>query len=350
MPRDWYVNESELDDFQVQIINRRSDRSFIVRGCAGSGKTILALWKAKEIAEKEKGSYYVIVFTRALRQFINDGIKAIGLDSDRITYHWIWEKNLGAPSADYIIVDEAQDFTRSQIEALKNKAKKAVIFYGDSAQQLYMNLHSEPTMTLEQISTLTNLPMEQLVYNHRLPKKIARFAQFISSVDDELERRCVNEGDNLPDVLKLSSITEQYNFIIKTITNRNLTDVGILFPHNNDVEKAYKYFQEKGINCEARYSKGPSINIMNLNFATDNPKLLTYHSAKGLQFESVFLPNCYEEGESFRNPTYVAITRSYSDVFILHSGNLSSFFNDVPKEYYNTNMTSEKSQFDNFGF
>ena len=42
--RSFFVRDSELDDYQRKIINKRTDNSFIVKGCAGSGKSILALW------------------------------------------------------------------------------------------------------------------------------------------------------------------------------------------------------------------------------------------------------------------------------------------------------------------
>ena len=45
--RNFFVRETELDDYQRLIINKRTNNSFIVKGCAGSGKSILALWKAK---------------------------------------------------------------------------------------------------------------------------------------------------------------------------------------------------------------------------------------------------------------------------------------------------------------
>lgn len=47
--RSFYVKDSELDDYQVKVINKKTDNSYIVKGCAGSGKSILALWKAKQI-------------------------------------------------------------------------------------------------------------------------------------------------------------------------------------------------------------------------------------------------------------------------------------------------------------
>ena len=80
----WYINESELDDYQVPIIQKKMSNSFVVKGCAGSGKTVLALWKAREINDSNLGTYYVIVYTKALRQFINDGINEIGLSQSRV--------------------------------------------------------------------------------------------------------------------------------------------------------------------------------------------------------------------------------------------------------------------------
>ena len=53
MKKDWMILESQLDDIQFRIINSTLDKSLIVSGCAGSGKSVLALIQAKRI-EKEK--------------------------------------------------------------------------------------------------------------------------------------------------------------------------------------------------------------------------------------------------------------------------------------------------------
>ena len=66
--RSFYVKDSELDDYQVKVINKKTDNSYIVKGCAGSGKSILALWKAKQIQEQNKGSYLYVVYTKALKR------------------------------------------------------------------------------------------------------------------------------------------------------------------------------------------------------------------------------------------------------------------------------------------
>lgn len=207
--------------------------------------------------------------------------------------------------------------------------------YGDSAQQLYTFIKDKQTVSMEDIQYFTKFPVEQLVFNHRLPKKIARLAQYLNSESDELEERCTEEGVEKPKIIKYNNITEQYDAIISLIQNKNMEDVGILFRHNDEVERAYEYFKNHGVNVEAKYGQ-----FMDLDFSSDNPKMMTYHSSKGLQFEHVFIPECTVEDDANRNPLYVAVTRTYRALYIMHSGNLSSLFDDVPTSLYDTSLTS----------
>ena len=55
MPRNFFIQESQLDDYQHLVINSTAS-SLVVKGCAGSGKSILALWKAKrQMIERYEG-------------------------------------------------------------------------------------------------------------------------------------------------------------------------------------------------------------------------------------------------------------------------------------------------------
>ena len=346
MPRrSFFIRESELSDDQRQVINRRSDNSFIVKGCAGSGKSILALWKAKQIQDEDKGTFLFVVFTKALKQYMSDGVSQIGIHANCIeNYHqcfywtrdpetnkWIqgdWKKG----SYDYVIVDEAQDFSKEDILLFKSKANKALLLYGDSAQQLYTFIKDKTAISMEEMVYITRFPTEQLVFNHRLPKKVARIAEYINSESDVLERRCQNEGAELPKIYQYQTFEEQLDAIVQIIRNRNFEDVGILFRHKEEVLRAANYLKTHGLpNIEAKTEE-----YIDLNFKSDNPKIMTYHSAKGLQFEAVFIPECTCSDNDDRNPLYVAITRTYQTLYIMHSGNLSSFFDDVPRHLYET--------------
>jgi superfamily I DNA/RNA helicase len=335
--KSFYIKDSELDEYQVQVIQRRTNKSFIVKGCAGSGKSILALWKVKQIQEEGMGSFYFIVFTKTLKQYMRDGIRSINLNNDRVLYHHEWIQ-AGSPSADYIIVDEAQDFTADQIGHFRSKADTALLLYGDSAQQIY-KFRTPPPISMEQIGSQTGFPSEQLVFNHRLPKKIARVAELISNTDDELEMRCKNEGSELPKILKYQSWTDQLDAIIHIVKSRQFEDVGIFFRLNRDVERAYNYFTENGLNVEAKFN-----GTINLNFDNPAPKITTFHSGKGLQYEAVFIPDCSFEYDDTRNPLYVALTRSYQSLFIMYSGQLSSFFDEIPSNLYETSLDTRTGE------
>lgn len=330
--RDFFIKESELDDYQVVVLQKRVTKSSIVQGCAGSGKSILALHRVKQIQEQNIGSFYFILFTRTLKQYMQDGIDSLGLRSDRVTYHWHWENKLHAPNADFIIVDEAQDFSEYDIKLFQSKAKKALILFGDSAQQIYKFRNPAP-ISIEQIAAITAIPPMNLMFNHRLPKKIARLAERITDSDDDLELRCKNEGVEKPKVLRFNTLNQQLDKIIEIVNNRQLDDVGILFRHNDDVQHAKSYFDGKGFRVESKINRE-----MDIDFDSSNPKLTTYHSSKGLQFEAVFIPNCDVSDDDDRNPLYVAITRTYKSLFIMHSGNLSRFIEDVPSDLYDTSL------------
>ena len=134
MKKDWMIVESELDADQIRILTATLDRSCIVEGCAGSGKSILALIKAQRIQKERGNNYRVIVFTKALCRYMNTGRVALGLTRD-FEYYYRWSKS--KHPADYIIVDEIQDFSKEEIEEFIDATNKHFFFFGDTAQSLY---------------------------------------------------------------------------------------------------------------------------------------------------------------------------------------------------------------------
>ncbi len=342
MPKQsFFVNEDELDDFQIQLLQKRIDRSMVVSGCAGSGKSILALWKAKQIQDLRDGTTYnFIVFTKALNQYMSDGIRNIGLKNHNFFYHYQWKKR-GCPKADYIIVDEIQDFESNEIAEFKAAANRAFYFWGDSAQSIYRGL--KDTQDILSIASEAQIEPEKLHFNHRLPRTIARFAAPLTS-DEELVQRCRKEGEEKPFILRYETFEQQLDMVMKQISNRHIVDAAIMLPTNQQVQQAYAYLRSKGHAIEAKFDDRENYqnSRMDLNFDSDNPKLMTYHSSKGLQFEAVFLPECDMTEEKYITPLYVAITRSYKYLFITYSNFLSTFFDVIPTNLYSTSFDKEK--------
>lgn len=151
MKKDWMIKESELDDDQIKVLTATLDKSCVISGCAGSGKSVLALIKAQRIQKERGDNYEIIVYTKALCHYMNSGREELGLTKP-FYYHWQWKNRLSCPSADYVIVDEIQDFEEEEIREFIQATNKHFFFFGDTAQSIYEGL--KQTLPLEDIGYL----------------------------------------------------------------------------------------------------------------------------------------------------------------------------------------------------
>ena len=78
------------------------------------------------------------------------------------------------------------------------------------------------------------------------------------------------------------------------------------------LESVKEYFERKNFSNEAKINENSD-----LDFDSELPKIITFHSSKGLQFETIFIPFCdYPIHDSwlithYKNPLYVGLTRTY---------------------------------------
>lgn len=343
--KDWMLTESELDDDQLLVLNATLDKSCIVEGCAGSGKSVLALIKAQRI-QKEKGdNYEIIVFTKALCQYMNAGRQQLGLHNNFI-YFWQWKNRMGKPHADYVIVDEIQDFDSDEIKDIIEAADKNFFFFGDTAQSIYEGI--KDTVPVNAIGRFlpTNASKSFSLYrNYRLPLPVARFVQYVGvDLDVFNERTYKSKEREMPRVIKYDSVDNQLSSIVSIIRNNSLADVGILVPHNDEVKTVSDKLRALGVNVERKYNDKENYHnsVDSLNFSSSNPKVMTYHSAKGLQFETVFLPMvCDADTPQKRKPLYVAMTRTCRNLYVMYSGSLPTPLDTIPTSLYKTTIKDE---------
>jgi superfamily I DNA/RNA helicase len=250
-------------------------------------------------------------------------------------------EKLNKPEADYIIVDEIQDFTESEINEFIGAAKVAYLFFGDSAQSIYSQ-YGKATMNIEQISKLTGLTPLCLYNNYRLPRPIAKITQTYVGVDvNPYEDKVYKNSENrLPHIIKYQNIDEQIS-AIKTIIDKNAnslySSIGILLPNNDFVVEICNKLQMQGVTVEFKYNDDETGEYVDtLDFSANIPKILTYHSAKGLQFDTVVLP-MYSgaNDEESRKALYVAMTRTMHKLYVLYSTpTLNPPLSEVPSMLY----------------
>ena len=133
------------------------------------------------------------------------------------------------------------------------------------------------------------------------PRDRAAFLNQSRTSQSEIQTPLLYEADGFED---------ERARLIEVLRERQIVDrtIGILFPQNRQVEGFAKGLREEGIPVETRKS--------GLNFASQVPKVLTIHSAKGLTFDSVLLPRLVSTSFSGRlegmtdRLLYVGITRA----------------------------------------
>lgn len=329
---DFFIDYSSLDDFQRQLINRNNRKSIVVSGSAGSGKSLIALHKAKQIAALGE-SYAIVVYTKSLRKYFEDGLRQLKL---RNVYHYHqWRYNRSRVK--YLIVDECQDFTKEEIEEMKQYGEFC-LFFGDSAQSI-MDFNGRQTQTIERTASDMGIAPDPLYFNYRLTEEIAALGEKVGNVED-LVIKCKRRGEK-PNLISAISYDSQLDKIADIIKNRALTNVGILLPFNtNDkgewsVEYVKNYLIKKGITCEFKYNANQDTE-MDLDFHSSNPKIMTWWCAKGLQFKDVFIPGCDKNiNNEKRAALYVAMTRCSERLYLSYSSNLSPIFPSESDSVYN---------------
>lgn len=338
--KEFNVEEDSLDAEQIGLIDRTLDKSMIVSGSAGSGKSVIAMYKAQQILDGGD-DVLLITYTKSLGRYMQQE------KDDRLyshVYHYHGWVNAEKPSADYFIVDEIQDFSAEEVKEFIDATKKCFFFFGDTAQSIYHGM--KRTMSIKEISDLTGVPISFLNSNYRLPKPVAKITQGYVAVDANpyAESSYRSKETELPRFVHIPDAKAQVKTIIEVINKKKMKDVGILVPNNGVILTAKRFFEDSGFALEYKYNaqENDRLNesIDMLDFSSRLPKMMTYHSAKGLQFETVFLPFYHGATDSeARKVLYVAMTRTYRFLYVLYSEDrLPPPLQAVPSHLYLTDL------------
>ena len=308
------------DQHQQIIINMSAERTTVVKGIAGSGKSLTLLKKAKQVSTFTT-SYAIIVYTKSLKQFFVDELAEIGETRKHVYYFKEWQKST-KPNYKYMFIDECQDFNAEEIADFR-KHGQYCWFFGDTYQSI-MVFPDHSVQTVEVTARQIGVHPQDLCINHRLTIENAKVGEHIFP-DTRLSFACIKHGPKP----RLIQTTSQLDKIIELVNN-GLTDVGILVYYNKQVTIIRDYFQSKGIPVQWKDKDD-----MDIDFKSTSPKIITWHCAKGLQFNDVFIPCCgleeyrdyvsydFEPMQERISALYVATTRPLENLYLLYTSNLA---------------------------
>lgn len=192
----------------------------------------------------------------------------------------------------HILIDEAQDLSRAQFIAIARLMPTSLTLAADKGQSIFRRNFSFMSLGID----VRGHRSKQLRTSHRTTKQIARLANSLQQSD----RRLMKDDEFLPGVepertgdqpelWTSSNLADELTLIgrlAQEAANRQVGDpgrerlpiVGIMVPTNDRVEQ---------ISAELDRLKLPWVNIKDEEADLLGPgiKLITYHSAKGLEFD-----------------------------------------------------------------
>ena len=199
-------------------------------------------------------------------------------------------------------------------------------------------------MAVEDINRFfdTHAKTFELYRNYRLPQSVAKIVQYVGVDLDGFDIDTYKSRETVvPRFIQYDDFREQIDAITRVIKSGIVSDVAILVPHNEDVRRVHSLLNAASINHELKYEDKEDFrsSINNLDFTTDNPKVMTYHSAKGLQFETVILPSfTFAKGMTEQKTQYVAMTRTYRNLYVMYQTAEMPFYKPIPAHLYKPNL------------
>ena len=354
----WIIPENDLDAQQREFIDRMdfNRKNIWIKGFAGSGKSILLAYTAKKILTiSPSANIVLIVFTQSLVEMFKAAFEKISLNVPVETYYRFMESN---GFYDYILCDEVQDLTPRILREMDNRGTHVVVA-GDSNQSIFARdpRWQEETVTPSEIGRLINGDAFELGIIHRLSRSIIDAVQrFLPRMNIFSSKRDMTHDDTQIRLCEAPSEEKEVAYIIGQATKAvNVGDTtAILIPSAQKII----HFVNLALSHAGKPAWGGAINlygntdfgVMNAYLKSNGIKiqyvgngygsfsendrriiLMTYHSAKGLDFDNVFIPfannNLYVSLDESRAKTLfmVAMTRARKNLYISYYGYPSDY-------------------------
>jgi len=352
--RTWLVPREELTPEQLRGIELNPSEHRIVAGGPGSGKTQILLHRARHLCDTyqvKPQKFRIMVYTNALKNYIESALDLLDLSAETLTTfdHWcheFYKEHIGRPPRnpktkqpdfdliregvharisedlfweplyDFVMVDEGQDLDRRSYEILTRIARHITVCV-DSRQKIYDHGKNEADIA-------SHLKVRQrnifFLSAFRCCPYVTQLAAALipgSKEREDFVRQCRSaQTERSQPLLYWAKDFEDETRRLREVLAGRLRmkeRIAILLPQGRQVFGYAKGLREAGFEVETQKE---------LDFASDLPKILTYHSAKGLTFDSVLLPRLVPmsftnwSAEWVNRLLFVGITRAAKWVYM----------------------------------
>ena len=268
-----------------------------------------------------------------------------------------YAKSISIKKYKHIIIDESQDLTKVQLEMINllywDTDQSSLMFIADNAQGIYPHSWLGKGRSYTTIGYDMSGKSRSLSKNYRTTTQIAEAAYDLLNKDpiiaideDFVKPSLVDRKGEYPIYRFFDTPEEEYAHIAELINDLKndykLNEICIIAKEKNIINQCLKYLESKNIKSVFLSKDSP-------NFASNDVKLTTMHSIKGLEFKVVamiginegVIPKHYDcadedieilESEE-RRLFYVGMTRANNLLYITSSKKPSKFIKDIDVKY-----------------
>jgi DNA helicase IV len=341
----------DLSKEQDLIYNLDLDGNYIVSGPPGTGKSVMALYRAQMLTFDDREPS-VLMYSRVLKQYTEQAAKKVDVAGYVTTFHrWFWDfwrkyyraspPLLAGNSYNHdwaqiaqefmtnppelggladLIVDEGQDLSLGFFRIASFVAKNITVF-ADENQQLF-----DHNTTLREIETGIGA-REHLVLrsNHRNTAEIAAvaakyYAGTPTGIPDPPERH----GDR-PSLRRYASTDEFTAFVARYVKARTNLTIGIACPNQNTQHRLYRELTNRKLPIPVQQYVSGNRQHSVLDFDSPAVTLVHYKSLKGLEFDTLFVPELQQitvdaTSAATRMMFYVVMSRARNELHLSWSG------------------------------
>lgn len=342
----------ELSKEQQHIFDLPLDGSHIVTGPPGSGKTIMAIYRAEMLHRSMNEPTLLLMYGRLLSEYSAAAVRSLGVESIVRNYHaWFREwftKTYGTspPKVDrynfdwprvfqvignepppdavrpHVIIDEGQDMPKEFYAVLGMVARTMTIF-ADEHQQL-----TDDNSTIREITKVTGISsFAELSKNFRNTRAIAAVASafYTGAGSPPVELKDDALDGDLPVLAQEASLHSTVTRLVSFERSHSRQHIGVIVPYISQLKQLYNRLEGKARNPVQVYFSGNMRGRNPIDFTRPGLKLVSWVSAKGLEFDTVFLPELQRvkmrpDDVRFRMSMYVATSRARNELYFLYSG------------------------------
>jgi superfamily I DNA/RNA helicase len=331
---------------QQNIINAK-DKNILCLACAAGGKTATLIGRVKRLLDEgvQPSSMVAFTFTNqaaeemrkrlgekaqdmfigTIHSYANKLCLSNGIDTTEYIaneqFDTLLQKAAQLPIAklpqiEYLFVDEFQDTDPIQYTLITRLPVKNRFYVGDERQFIY-SFRGASDQFIRELATDDNFTKYYLVENYRNPPNIIRFA------DEFLNSMPKISPSSVATITKSGFLDNECTFYDAaeemTWTN-DWTGWAVICRTNSEVEAVEEYLNGKNdkniIIPNVIVKRGDlDLKAMGHLLEQNKVKIMTVHSAKGLEFPYVVSIGCKTFNQEERRICYVAATRAMKSLY-----------------------------------